>query len=408
MASLILLNSLNVAKTQTPALGVICMKGHYSTDTKKLKTTNLAALKRGTGGRSSFNGIVATVFGATGFVGRYVCNKLGKTGTQLILPYRADHYEAIRLKVVGDLGQVLFHPYHLCDEESIRQAVKYSNVVINLVGRDWETKNFKFQDVHVDGSRRLARICREMGVEKFIHLSALNATPNPEPILIDGGSKFLKSKYYGECAVRDEFPNAVVIRPADIYGQEDRFLRYYSHIWRRQFRAMPLWHKGEKTYKQPVFVSDVAQAIVNAAKDSSVVGEVYQAVGPRRYQLAELVDWFHRVMRKDEKLWGYLRYDLRYDPTFMLKVKITEKFLSPGNPLGELHSERVEREYVTDCVEQGVPTLEDLGVNLTLMENQIPWELRPYRAMQYYDAELDEFEKPAPPKYIEVGKPSLL
>lgn len=92
---------------------------------------------------------------------------------------------------------------------------------------------------------------------------------------------------------------------------------------------------------------------------------------PRRYQLAELVDWFHRVMRKDEKWWGYWRYDMRYDPTFMLRVNITEKFLSPSFPLGDLHSERVEREYVTDVVEAGVPTLEDLGVQLTYMEDQV-------------------------------------
>lgn len=71
---------------QTGALGAVCVKAKYSTDApRELKTTNLASLKRGTGGRSSFNGIVATVFGATGFVGRYVCNKLGKSGSQVCL-----------------------------------------------------------------------------------------------------------------------------------------------------------------------------------------------------------------------------------------------------------------------------------------------------------------------------------
>lgn len=386
----------------TGPLGIICLRALYSTEgPRPLKTTNLAALKRGTGGRSSFNGIVATVFGCTGFVGRYVCNKLGKIGTQMILPYRADHGEAIRLKVTGDLGQVLFHFFHLQDENSIREAVKYSNVVINLIGRDFETKNFKFNDVHVEGARRIARIAKEAGVDRLIHVSALNATPNPEPLVIKGGSKFLQSKYYGELAVREEFPNATIIRPADIYGQEDRFLRYYAHIWRRQFRSMPLWYKGERTIKQPVYVSDVAQSIVNAIKDPETAGKVYQAVGPKRYQLSELVDWFHRVMRKDEKWWGYLRYDMRYDPTFLLKVKMTE-FICPSFPIGDLHTERVEREFVTDKVEAGVPTLEDLGVPLTRMESQVPWELRPYRAAQYYDAELHEFEEPAPPKTIDA------
>ncbi|XP_053671882.1 NADH dehydrogenase [ubiquinone] 1 alpha subcomplex subunit 9, mitochondrial [Anopheles nili] len=402
MASLILVNGVHLAKQQTGLLGVVCLKANYSTDVppRKLKTTNLAAIKRGTGGRSSFNGIVATVFGSTGFLGRYVCNKLGKIGSQVILPYRADHYEALRLKLVGDLGQVLFHPYDLRDDEAIFNAVKYSNVVINLVGRDWETKNFTFKDVHVDGARRLARIARQAGVEKFVHTSSLNATPNPQPFFTKEGSKFLQSKYYGEQAVREEFPDAIVFRPSDIYGQEDRFLRYYAHIWRRQFRAMPLWYKGERTIKQPVYCSDLAQGIVNAIKDSDSQGQTYQAVGPRRYKLSALVDWFHQVMRKDEKWWGYFRYDLRYDPTFRMKVLMTE-MLSPSFPIGDVHTERVEREYVTDEVQKGVPTLEDLGVNLTYMEDQVPWELRPYRAALYYDAELDEFEKPTPPQFIQ-------
>lgn len=209
-----------------------------------------------------------------------------------------------------------------------------------------------------------------MGVEKLIHLSALNASAQPEPLIIKGGSKYLASKYRGELAVRDEFPDATIIRPADIYGQEDRFLRYYAHLWRRQFRSVPLWHKGERTVKQPVAVSDVAQAIVNAARDPDAAGKVYQAVGPRRYRLSELVDWFHREMRKDEKVWQYRRYDMRWDPTFMWKVAFTQAF-SPGWPIGNLHPERVEREHVTDVVEEGVPTLEDLGVSLTYMEDQV-------------------------------------
>lgn len=99
---------------------------------------------------------------------------------QLILPYRGDHYDALRLKMVGDLGQVLFVPYDLRDEESIRKSIQYSDIVINLVGRDWETKNFSFDDVHVKGARTIARLAKEAGVEKFIHVSALNATSSPE------------------------------------------------------------------------------------------------------------------------------------------------------------------------------------------------------------------------------------
>jgi NADH dehydrogenase (ubiquinone) 1 alpha subcomplex subunit 9 len=300
---------------------------------------------------------------------------------------------------MGDLGQILFHPYHLQDEDAIRKAMKYSNVVINLVGRDWETKNFPFEEVHVKGARRLARIAREMGVEKFIHVSALNASPEPTPLIYKGGSKFLQSKYYGEEAVREEFPEAVIIRPSDMFGQEDRFLNYYGHVWRRAIRILSLWHNGDKTIKAPVFVGDVAQAIVNAIKDPDANGKVFQAVGPRRYVLRELVDWFYRVMRKDAESWGYIRWDMRFDPTFKLKVAFTEA-IQISFPIGNLHHERVEREYVTDVIEKDVPTLEDLGVQLTSLEEVAPFILQPYYANKYYDAQVGEFPKPAPPAFL--------
>jgi len=198
-------------------------------------------------------------------------------------------------------------------------------------------------------------------------------------------------------AVREEFPEAVIFRPSDMYGQEDRFLSHYASFWRRQWRAVPLWHKGEKTFKNPVFVSDVAQGIVNASRDADTDGKVYQAIGPKRYQLGELVDWIYRVMRKDNT-WGYFRYDLRYDPIFAAKVELT-KYL-PGNPIVSLVWDKIERDHVTDNVVSSLPTLEDLGVVLTQMEDQVPWELRPYRSMNYYDGDLREFEKPAPPPVV--------
>lgn len=83
-------------------------------------------------------------------------------------------YSCLPLKLCGDLGQVLFHPFHLRDEDSIRKCIKYSNVVINLIGRDWETRNFTFHETHVEGARRLARLCKEANVSHFIHLSSLN------------------------------------------------------------------------------------------------------------------------------------------------------------------------------------------------------------------------------------------
>ncbi|GBP17102.1 NADH dehydrogenase 1 alpha subcomplex subunit 9, mitochondrial [Eumeta japonica] len=375
-------------------MGIVYVKSsQYRAYSSKL---NVAAYKRGTGGRSSFNGMVATVFGCTGFVGRYVCNKLGKIGTQLILPYRCDFYDCMRLKPVGDLGQVIFCEFDIRDEQSIATAVRHSNVVINLIGRDYETKNFKYKDVHIDGARRLAKISRECGVERFIHLSYLNAEEKPVPLLLKKPSMFKITKYLGEVAVREEFPDATIIRASDIYGTEDRFTTALVSNWRRQSHYVPLYGRGDKTVKQPIFVSDVAQAIVNAAQDPSTKGQCYQAVGPKKYLLGDLVDWFQGLMRKDAK-WGYKRYDMKYDPLFALKVNIINS-LSPQYPFGSLHWEGLEKESTTDVVVAGQPTIEDLGVIPSPIEHEMPWLLRPYRAYQYYIDELGEFPAPPPPK----------
>ncbi|XP_041972748.1 NADH dehydrogenase [ubiquinone] 1 alpha subcomplex subunit 9, mitochondrial [Aricia agestis] len=373
-------------------MGVIYIESSkYSTDSKP----NIAAYKRGTGGRSSFNGIVATVFGCSGFVGPYVVNRLGKIGTQMILPYRGDFYNVCKLKVAGDLGQVLFTPFDIRDEKSIAKAVQYSNVVINLIGRDYETKNFKYMDVHVDGARRLARICREQGVERLIHLSYLNAEEHPTPLVMKKPSMFKITKYLGECAIKEEFPTATILRASDIYGSEDRFLRAFASFWRIHSNIMPLYKNGKETIKQPVYVGDVAQAIVNAARDPDTKAQVYQAVGPKRYMLSDMVTWFYQLMRKD-KDWGFFHYDMKYDPIFPLKVFLANA-ASPAYPFGFLHWEGLEKEATTDKVIAGVPTLEDLGVTPTPMEDQVPWELKPYRVHQYYMDRIGEFPRPPNP-----------
>ncbi len=209
---------------------------------------------RGSGGRSSFSGNVVTVFGATGMMGRIICNRLGKEGAQLIVAYRGDPWDARGLKLVGDLGQVLFQEIDIRDPEKIYNAIKHSNMVINCMGSDYETSNFSFEDVHVNGPRLIARIARECNVQKLIHFSALNASPDPPKIYFKP-SQFLISKYKGEQAVREEFSDAVIIRPSNIYGESDRFLFYYTKDLRRNFNSISLWKKGEMTIKMPVSVS---------------------------------------------------------------------------------------------------------------------------------------------------------
>lgn len=356
--------------------------------------TKLSSLSRGTGGRSSFSGVVCTVFGASGTLGRFLVNRLGKIGTQLILPSRTDFYYMQRLKLCGDLGQVLLVPFNLKDELSIAKAMKYSNVVINLIGKDVETSNFPFSEVHVKGAERIARIARESGVQKLIHFSALNATEKPTPIIKLGGSKFYASKWLGEQVVREAFPEAIIFRPADMYSHEDHFIQYYVQRMRRNWTFMPVWKKGNGICKQPVYTRDVAEGVVNAIFEEGNEGTTYQAVGPRRYELGELIDYMFRVMRREN---GYIRYDMRLDPLFLLRVQLCQTL---GFKYPMLSWERLEREHTTDEVYYELPTLEHLKVPLTYVEDRFPFELKYYRDAAYYDPDIAQFEKVRPPPVV--------
>lgn len=130
-------------------------------------------IKYGPGGRSSVAGQTVTVFGATGFLGRYVVNELARQGVQVVVPFRGDQDSARHLKVCGDLGQVVPLKFDMRDDQSIEEAIRHSDVVYNLVGRSWETMHFNFEQVHVDFPRKLAQKCKEHGIGRFVHVSAL-------------------------------------------------------------------------------------------------------------------------------------------------------------------------------------------------------------------------------------------
>ncbi|XP_034250466.1 NADH dehydrogenase [ubiquinone] 1 alpha subcomplex subunit 9, mitochondrial [Thrips palmi] len=400
MAAVVLQGSLCISRQQfgaTAAAVSAIQHVSYSSDVRPIKKPALSQMRKGAGGRSSFNGVVATVFGNTGFMGSYVCNELGKHGSQLILPYRGDNYDVFPLKLVGDLGQVLFQPFDLRDEESIRKSVKYSNVVINLIGRDWETKNFSFDDVNVKGARRLARISREMGVEKFIHVSALNATPKPAAKMVLGGSGVLKSKYYGEIAVREEFPEAVILRPSIVYGLEDRWLMRHVHFLRRGQDHFPLYKKGLGITKMPVSVNDIATAIYEIIKNPDCEGKTYQAVGPHRYYLYDLMLWIMNEMRMGEDE-GFKISDLRFTPFQIAKVLAFE--MMPGKPIGNMSREMLELEATTDEVDYGTPTLLDLGMVPSPLEENITWLLRHHKYRSYIQSVVGDLEKVVPPKPV--------
>jgi len=348
----------------------------------------LTAMKRGQGFRSSFSGRVATVFGCTGSLGRYVTNRVGKNGTQLIMPYRGDHYDALRLKLCGDLGQVLFSEFWLKDEESVRKAIKYSDTVINLMGREWETKNFSFDDIHHKAPRMLARCAREAGVKDFIHVSHLLASENPET-LWSSGSEYLKSKFRGDMAVLEEFPDATIIRPAEMVGTNDWFCWYYRSWFRRGFlRSVPMWKKGRYTVKSPVTYTNVTDAIMIAMDDPSCRGKIFEATGSERYLLCDLINHMMALMDIDRLTFGYKISDLRLQP-----VPFVKGFLMQNMPFGQKQFtgatiEKLERSQLSD-ISQGYPNISELGVEVETMSKALPWILNPYRAHRYLQGPID-------------------
>jgi NADH dehydrogenase (ubiquinone) 1 alpha subcomplex subunit 9 len=201
-------------------------------------------------GYSAVSGHVVTVFGCTGFLGRYLVSKLGKMGTQVIVPYRDEDEKRI-LKPMGDLGKIVPMEWDIRNEDQIAECLRHSDVVFNLVGRQYETKNFDYEDVHATGAERIAKIATETGrAEKFIHVSHLNAA-------LDSPSEFYASKARGEEAVKAAFSGATIVRPGTMYGYEDKLLNNMAN-W-------PIWWKLNhgQTQMRPVHVMDVAQALAN-------------------------------------------------------------------------------------------------------------------------------------------------
>ncbi|NXV49715.1 NDUA9 dehydrogenase, partial [Uria aalge] len=334
-----------------------------------------AVIPHGRSGRSSVSGIVATVFGATGFLGRYVVNRLGRIGSQVIIPYRCDQYDLMYLRPMGDLGQLLFLEWDSKDKDSIRRAVEHSNVVINLVGKEWETKNFSFEDEFVNIPKSIAQITREAGVETLVHISHLNAS-------MKSPSKYLRSKAVGEKAVREEFPNAIILKPSEMFGREDRFLNHYANMcW---FGGVPLISLGKKTAKQPVYVVDVAKAIMNAIQDPDAKGKTYALAGPKRYLLYDMVEYIYAVSFRT-----FLPYPLPR-PLYHLVARFFE--INPFEPW--LTRDKVDRFHTTDMTFPDLPGFEDLGIQPTSLEQKAIEVLRRHRRYRWLDAELEE-AKPA-------------
>jgi len=273
-------------------LSPVQSRGIHQTSTSKSPLSGGLTIRPG--GRSSTSGLIVTVFGCTGFVGRYVVNAFGRIGSQVVCPYRGDGMNARHLKLMGDLGQIVPIPFDMYDSVSIQRAVAKSNVVVNLIGAAQETRNYNFHDANVKTAHRLAKFAKEAGVQKFVHLSALGSK-------VDQESHWLATKAESEEAVKDHFPTATILRCAPIFGEEDRFINGIARLL-NNFPFVPLVVGGAQQI-QPVYVTDVAQAILNAVT-GSVEGQIFHLGGPEVYSYAEMVDIIRRKIFRDNEFYN--------------------------------------------------------------------------------------------------------
>jgi NADH dehydrogenase len=221
--------------------------------------------------------ILVTVFGAGGFLGRYVAQSLLKTGVRIRAAER-DPRRAWYLKPLGGLGQVQFFRADITDKAAVAAAVQGADAVINLVG----ILKGPFQRIHVDGARNVAEAAAAAGVPALVHVSAIGADPEAE-------SNYARTKGEGEQAVRAAFPGATIIRPSVAFGQEDDFINRLA----RMARLMPVLPVIRPSWKlQPVHAADLGKAIALAALDPARhAGRTYELGGPNVLTMAELTRW---------------------------------------------------------------------------------------------------------------------
>ncbi|MGE4112185.1 MAG: complex I NDUFA9 subunit family protein, partial [Burkholderiales bacterium] len=218
------------------------------------------------------------IIGGSGFVGRHLCQQLAGRGYRVRVPTR----DRERAKVLTLLPTVEVMVADVHDPAALAAAIRGCDAVINLVGVLHDGRGTGgFGGAHVELARKVVAACRDAGVRRLLHMSALAAAP-------DAPSNYLRSKGEAEHLVLDSGLDVTVFRPSVIFGPEDNFLNLFAGLL-RMFPVLPL--AGHKARFQPVYVGDVAAAFVRSLADRTTFGGRYDLCGPKRYSLRELVAW---------------------------------------------------------------------------------------------------------------------
>lgn len=310
------------------------------------------------------NYTVATVFGGTGFIGRHIVRELAARGVIVKVATRIPE-RAYFLKPYGRVGQIVPVTCRYDSQDSLAQAVKGSDLVVNCVGILYERgRKRRFKSAHVDFPAAIARACSEEGVLRFVHISSLGCDK--------AQSAYAKSKLEGEKAVLSNFPRATILRPSVVFGTEDRFFNMFAKL-SRYFPFLPLIGGG-RTKIQPVYVGDVAEAALTCLYavgegGDCVEGEIFELGGPE-------VLTFREVYEKLFYHTGRRRCLVRI-PWGLAKVQAWFMSFFP-DPL--LTPDQVETLKTDTVVSSSMKGFEELGVRVHSLDSILPGYLETFRS----------------------------
>lgn len=293
---------------------------------------------------------IVTVVGGTGFVGRYVVKLLASRG-YLIRVVARNPEVALHLKTAGEVGQIVLVAGNLARPDSLIGKLDNSWAVINLAGILFESTRQDFSAVHAKGAEKLAQLAKPAGAERYVHMSSLGVDKMVK-------SKYARTKAMGEKAVRAAFPEATILRPSVIFGAEDQFFNTFAGMARLHF--LPVIGGG-RTKFQPVYVNDVARAVVAALENDAHGGNIYELGGPTVYSFRELLEYVGKATGRRPALvpipFGLASF-IGYFTQHLPRPPIT-------------HDQVMMLEH-DSVVNAGMKTFADLGITPTALEAVVP------------------------------------
>jgi NADH dehydrogenase len=300
----------------------------------------------------------AVVFGGGGFIGRHLVRRLAKTGAVIRVPSR--HVSQLGfLRTAGVVGQIVPEIMSTFDDAELAAAIQGADMVVNLIGILSENRKGAFDRVHADLPGRIAQAAAAAGAGRLVQVSALG-------ISADSESAYARSKAAGEAAVKAAFPLATILRPSIVFGPEDQFFNRFAAM-AGMSPALPLIGGGLTRF-QPVYVGDVADAIMAALTRPDSQGKTYELGGPTTYSFKQLMELLRTEIGAKRLLvpipWGIAR----------LQGAVAENL--PGKPLTRDQVELLKKDNV---VSGTMPGLSDLGVAATAAEVILPTYLDRFR-----------------------------